>query len=50
MIQHIYVYIKLRRKNMIYPKFLNKGDTIDVPSPSAGIMDELEKRDIKWKR
>lgn len=32
---------------MIYPKFLNKGDTIDVPSPSAGIMDELEKKRYK---
>ena len=32
---------------MIYPKFLNKGDTIDVPSPSAGIIDELEKKRYK---
>ena len=32
---------------MIYPKFLNKGDLIDVPAPSSGAKDDADARRIK---
>ena len=35
------IYFRKKEK-MIYPKFLKSGNTIGVPAPSDGIIDELK--------